>query len=328
MVLKQKQMKNILIFKTDRLGDLLNISPVIYNLKINFPKCKITLVCSNYNKSIAKYYQNDLNIIIYNKPLIIFLIKNYLNLNKNNFDLILQLDGKNHSYISSILLKAQIKACIKYIKNKQFFNQFISVNRPNFLINKFFDINEVSYENYNLNDNHKYHYLNLYLNLLKKLSIKIYSKDHYLPFNNPIKQLNFDESYFLFHIDERWEIFEPTIQYKLKEKILFLSKKNKIIVTSNIGSNKIFDFLKIELENIINIQVIESPDLHKTLSLIYHSNTCVSSHSGLIVHAGAAFKKNIVDLVSPSINNELDRWIPYNINYKRFDINNFSNFDF
>ena len=75
-------MKNILIFKTDRLGDLLNISPVIYNLKINFPKCKITLVCSNYNKSIAKYYANDVHILIYNKPLINFLIKNYLNLNK------------------------------------------------------------------------------------------------------------------------------------------------------------------------------------------------------------------------------------------------------
>ena len=81
-------MKNILIFKTDRLGDLLNISAVIYNLKLNYPKCKITLVCSNYNKSIARYYENDLNIITYDKPLIVFLFKNYLNLNKNNFDLI------------------------------------------------------------------------------------------------------------------------------------------------------------------------------------------------------------------------------------------------
>ena len=167
-------MKNILIFKTDRLGDLLNISAVIYNLKLNFPECKITLVCSNYNKSIASYYENDLNIIIYDKPLIVFLFKNYLNLNKNNFDLILQLDGKNHSYISSILLNATTKACIKYIKNKKFFNKLISVSRPNFLINNFFDKNEISYENYDLSDNNKYHYLSLYLNLLKNLNIKIF----------------------------------------------------------------------------------------------------------------------------------------------------------
>ena len=110
--------------------------------------------------------------------------------------------------------------------------------------------------------------------------------------------------------------------------LLFLSKNNKIVITSNLGNNKIFNFLKTKLENNDNVQIVESPDLNKILSLIYYSNTCVSSHSGLIVHAAAAFKKNIIDLVSPSINNELDRWIPFNINYKRFDINNFYNFDF
>ena len=321
-------MKNILIFKTDRLGDLLNISAVIYNLRLNFPDCKITLICSDYNKSIAKYYEEDLNIIIYNKPLIFFLFKNYLNLNKNNFDLILQLDGKNHSYISSIFLNAATKACIKYVKNKKFLNKLISVSRPNFFISFFFDKNEISFENYYLKNNHKFHYLSLYLNLLKKLNIKIFSKDHYLPFKNPVNQSNFSESYFLFHIDQRWEKFEPTIQNILNEKILFLSKNNKIVITSNLGNNKIFNFLKTKLENNNSVQIIESPDLNKILSLIYYSNTCVSSHSGLIVHAAAAFKKNIIDLVSPSIYNELDRWIPLNINYKRFDINNFYNFDF
>ena len=256
------------------------------------------------------------------------MIKNYLNLNKNNFDLILQLDGKNHSYISSIFFNAYTKACIKYIKNKKILNKSISTNRPNYIINKFFNINEISYENYDLKDNHKYHYLKLYLNLLKKLNIKIFSRNHYLPFENPINISSFDENYFLFHIDERWEMFDSIIINKLKNKILFLSKNNKIVITSNIGSNKIFEYLKIELKKTNNIKIIESPDLHETLSLIYYSNTCVSSHTGLIVHAGAAFNKNIIDLVSLNINNELDRWIPFNINYKRIDINNFHNFDF
>ena len=321
-------MKNILIFKTDRIGDLLNISPIIYNLKTNFPKCKITLVCSNYNQSIAKYFKNDLNTIIYSKPLISFLLKNYLNLNKNNFDLILQLDGKNHSYISSVLLKAKTKVCIKFIKYKRFLNKSYSLSRPNFLINKFFDMNEISYENYHLKDNQKYHYLKLYLNLLKKLNIKIFSKEHYLPFENPINPSKFNEDYYLFHIDKRWEFFAPITKNKLKDKILILAQNHKIVLTSDLDGNNIFNFLKVELKNITNLQFIENPDLHKTLSLIFYCNTCVSSHSGLIVHAGAAFKKKIIDLVSPSINNELDRWIPFNINYKRFDVNNFYNFDF
>ena len=70
-------MKKILIFKTDRLGDLLNISPIINNLKLNFPSSTITLVCSEYNKSIAEYYQNDLDLIIFKKPLFFFFIKEY-----------------------------------------------------------------------------------------------------------------------------------------------------------------------------------------------------------------------------------------------------------
>ena len=321
-------MKNILIFKTDRIGDLLNISPILYNLKTNFPNCKITLVCSNYNNSIAKYYKNDLNILIYNRPLIYFLIKNFKTLYKTNFDFIFQLDGKNHSYLSSIFLKSKKKVCIKYIKSKKFINKFISISRPNFLINRFFDENEISFEDYNLIDNQKYHYLNLYLNLLKKLNVKIHSKNHYLPFNNPINHTIFNESYYLFHIDKRWEVFEKKIKHDLKEKIFSLAQNNKIVITSDVGRNKIFDFLKTELNTFTNIQIIDSPDLHKTLSLVFYSKICVSSHSGLIVHSGAAFKKNIIDIVSPDINNELDRWIPFNINYKRFDINNFIEKDF
>ena len=52
-------MKNILIFKTDKLGDLINISPVISNLKNSYPKSEITLICSNYNYSVANIYSNE-----------------------------------------------------------------------------------------------------------------------------------------------------------------------------------------------------------------------------------------------------------------------------
>ena len=67
-------MKKILIFKTDRLGDLLNISPIINNLKLNYPTSSITLICSKYNKSLAKYYHNDVEFIIFNNPI----LNNYL----------------------------------------------------------------------------------------------------------------------------------------------------------------------------------------------------------------------------------------------------------
>ena len=47
----------ILIFKTNRIGDLINISPILDNVKKNYPDSEITLVCSEYNYPITKYYK-------------------------------------------------------------------------------------------------------------------------------------------------------------------------------------------------------------------------------------------------------------------------------
>jgi ADP-heptose:LPS heptosyltransferase len=321
-------MKKILIFKTDRLGDLLNISPIINNLKLNYPSSSITLICSRYNKSIAKYYHNDVKIIVFEKPLIFFLIKNIKFFILNKFDFIFQLDGKNHSYFTSILIRANKKVCIRFIKSKKIFGKLIYIKRPNFFINYLFDEKEISYEDYNIDNNINYHYLSLYLNLLKKLNIKILSKNHYLPFNESKKISKFKKSYCLIHIDQRWEQFPPSVAINLKNKLITLSKSTNIVISSNIGGNKVFDTLNNEFSNKPNIEIVRDPKLHDTISLVYNSNSCISSHSGLIVHTAAAFNKKIIDIVSKDIFNELDRWIPFNVNYKRIDINNFTEVNF
>jgi ADP-heptose:LPS heptosyltransferase len=321
-------MKKILIFKTDRLGDLLNISPIINNLKLNFPSSTITLVCSEYNKSIAEFYQNDLDLIIFKKPLFFFLLKNFKFLFFKKFDFIFQLDGKNHSYFSSILIRAKKKVCVKFIKSKNILGKIIFIKRPNFFINFFFDETEISYENYEINDNNNYHYLTLYLNLLKKLNIKIFSKNHYLPFYQGKNISNFKNGYTLIHVDQRWEQFPQSVSINLKEKLLKLSMSTNLVVSSNIGGNKVFEFLNNELFNKPNIEIIKDPNLGDTISLVYYSNSCISSHSGLIVHTAASFNKKIIDIVSIDIFNELDRWIPYNVDYKRFDIHNFIEINF
>lgn len=321
-------MKNILIFKTDKLGDLINISPVISNLKNNYPKSEITLICSNYNYSVANLYSNELKILVYEKPILFFLLSNFKKLILKKYDLLLQLDGKNFSYFTSIFIRSKNKSCLKFIKKKNFlgFNYF--TKRPNALYNFFFNHFEISYENYNIENNSKFHYLSLYLNLLKKLNIKIENKNHYLPFINFKKISKLKNDYVLFHIDKRWEDFSLEIINNLIKKILLISVKNKIVITSNIGGNKVYQKLFDNLFNNQSIEFIKSPNIYETLSLIFYSNTCISNHSGLIVHSAAAYKKNIIDIVQPDIFNELDRWVPFNINYKRFNINNFVESEF
>ena len=60
-------MENIIIFKIDRVGDLLHLSGCIKAIHENFKGSKITLVCSKYNYQIAKNYSFIQNFIIFDK---------------------------------------------------------------------------------------------------------------------------------------------------------------------------------------------------------------------------------------------------------------------
>ena len=146
-------MKKILIFKSDRIGDLINISPVIYNLKRNYPNSEITIVCSKYNSKLANYYPEFKDIIIFDKSLVFFSFKYFRKLFLTQYDLLFQLDGKKNSYLCSTFIKSKIKTGLRFIKKKKLFNIFFNVNRPNFLISNFFDYLEPCDENYKNIDN-------------------------------------------------------------------------------------------------------------------------------------------------------------------------------
>lgn len=317
-------MRKFLIFKTDRLGDLLNISPIISNIKKNDPNNDITLICSKYNSSIAKYYKKNLNFIIYKKPLIFFLIKNFKLIFNKKYDVVLQLDGKKHSYFISMLVGSCKKLCLQFIKNKKILGFLIKIKRPNLFVNLFFDFKEISYEDYNHVNNKNFHYLTLYLKLLEKINIKIFSKNHNLPIKNVSVVSKFKENYVLLHIDKRWDSYSKNTIISLIEILNEISKSNKIVISSNPGGSNTFKLITDNLISNTNIELIHQPNLHDVLSLVYYSSTCISSHTGLIVHSAAAFKKNIIDVVPSEIFSELDRWIPFNINYKRLNIENLS----
>jgi len=317
-------MKKILIFKTDRLGDLLNISPIINNLKLNFPDSKIDLICSEYNKSIAKYFSSYVNIIVYKKPFFFFLISNYKKFFINKYDLLIQLDGKNHSYLSSIFIKSKKKICIQFKKKKKILGKDIVINRPNNFIILFFTKSLKSIEDYNITNNKDFHYLSLYLNLISLIGIKIYNKEHFFPSVKNINISKFRDTYTLIHIDNRWDNFEKSAHDNIQQFILKFSEKNNIVISSNIGGNKLFNNIYDLYYLNTNIHFFPKPNINDVISLILHSKTCISSHAGLIVHLAASFKKKIIDIVPKNIFLELDRWVPLNSNYKRLDVMNFT----
>ena len=315
-------MKKILVFKSDKIGDLINISSVIYNLKKNFPSSEITIVCSKYNSSIAKYYPDLQNIIIFDKSFFKFSLKHFKKLYLTKYDLLLQLDGKKSSYFCSSIVNSNIKAGLLFVKNKMILNNLIIVKRPNFLISKFFTYLEPCIEDYQISNNKDYHYLSLYLNILKRINLTIYSKNHYLPYNETNNQKF--KNYLHIHIDEKWKKFDNIFYVNFVDKINNLSNTNKIIITSNFNGNKFYFNIMDKFKSNDNFLFKDKVSIKDLLNIIFYSQTVLSSHSGLIVHAAAAFQKNIIDLIPENSNNELDRWVPYNISYKRFNIENFS----
>lgn len=320
-------MKKILIFKTDRVGDLINITPVINNIKLNYPNCEIDIVCSQYNSQIAKYI-NDINkIFIYKNSIIKFIFFNFVLIFKNKYDSLFQLDGKNHSYFLSLIFNAKNKYSLRFIKNKNIFNKTYKVIRPNILYNFFFKhIN--CHEDYSSNDNKLYHYLSLYFKLLEKANLQIFSNNHILKYHPKKINTIFDTNYVLLHIDEKWENFDAKVHLSLIKFLSKLTNEKKVIVTSNIGENLVFNKIFYKFNNKQNIKFIKGPSFSDLISIVYFSQSCVSSHSGFIVHLAACYNKKIIDIVDKNIFNELDRWIPFNINYERLDIENFNNHDF
>ena len=315
-------MKKILIFKSDRIGDLINMSPVIYNLKRNYPKSEITIVCSKYNSKLANYYPEFKDIIIFDKSFVLFSLKYFKKLYLTQYDLLFQLDGKKNSYLCSTFIKSKVKTGLKLIKKKNLFNFLFNITRPNFLISNFFDYLEPCIEDYENPDNKNYHYLNLYFNILKKVELTIFSKDHYLPYND-VNNLKLND-YLHIHIDERWENFDNNFFQDFIDKIVNNTNFDNILITSNLNGNEFYFKIKNKLVSLNRFTFFDNISIKDLLNIIFYSKTVLSSHSGLIVHAAAAFKKDIIDLVPENINKELDRWIPYNINYQRFNINNFS----
>lgn len=313
-------MKKILIFKSDKIGDLINISPVIKNLRLNYPNSKIYLFCSKYNSSVALYYSDINKLFIYENNFIFFLIKYFKVIIFEKFDLILQLDGKKKSYFYSILFRTKSRAGIRFIKSKKILNFNFRLYRPNFLYNFFYKIIVDCFEDYQISNNKSYHYLSIYLNILKKLGLKIIDTNHFLPFT-PNKN-SFSNKYVQIHIDERWDKFDNTFLENFINKLNEIKQNRNFVITSNYSGNNFFNKLKNIFYKNNQITFVSCSSVKEILNIIYYAETVISSHSGFLVHSAAAFKKHVIDIVNKKIDNELNRWVPLNSKYKRIYFEN------
>ena len=332
---------NILIFKNDRVGDILHHSSIIYNIRQNFKDSNIILVCSRYNYSIAKNYKFIDEIIISDGQNTISFYLKHIKILKKKFDYVFILDGKNSSILTSLFVRSQNRVTVCYKKVKKIFGIKINNFRPsNFILKFFFKYFIYCDENYY---NTSIIYQKIYIDLLEKCNLKIFEKKNiYILQDNQknnyryIKEkINLNEKFCLFHLDEKMNQLNKNEIDAVDNLINDIFKKKKIILTTGIFDFKYTSYFKkkyksINFNNLNNSQLnikneiimIEKLPVDLLAYFLKDSDINISFHAGPIVNISAALNKKIVDIMPKHKFNELGRWIPIISNYKRYSIEN------
>jgi ADP-heptose:LPS heptosyltransferase len=299
---------NYLIFRTDRVGDLILSSIILKSIKRSDSSNKIYVVCSKSNYNLAKSlsFIDDAFILkkgFFNK--LKLTIKIYSLKIKN----ILILDGKDRSILFSMLISAKKKI---YVMNKKKFS-FLFVRKKNNLI----------YDN-ELND----FKINIIKKTLDKLHLNFSNKDlnilgdQQFFRNKKNSKLNFldKNSYNLLHYDEKWIKDSYISSYrnieldidKLNSFLNSIINKNKIdlVVTSGKKSSMPLDQLKrtmnllsdniyFKKNNKNYLYYIEQPSFNELIEIIYKSNLCITCH-GSPTHISSSFGVKTIDILDGS----------------------------
>ena len=337
-------MDKIIIFKSDRVGDLINISPCLKIIKDEKPNSHITLVCSSYNFQVAKNYKFINKFIILDKKNIVYsLVKNFRFFFTIKYDYLFQFDGKNISYLISYFIKSKNKSTLCFVKNKFLHKFSYKVYRPQrYLLKKNFNNYIFCNEDYAKNDNNNVHYQTLYFTLLNNLNFKTSSKQNIfyldktyeLPYLNFIK-INDVNQFYVFHIDKKSDSFNENDLNNIIKIIDKISTHSKIFLTTGLEDFTFLNYLKkkynlcyYERENFFydkkpnlsdNVLILNKIPLNLLAYFLKNSIKNISNHSGFVVHASAAFNKDFIDIIKSRKNNELDRWIPLISKYERLN---------
>ena len=319
-------MSNILIFRTDRIGDLLTNCPAIISLKDSIKNAKISLVTSKKNDSYAKTFSFIDETMIFPNDNIFKKLKFAISLTKRKFDYIFVFDGKDKSIITSAFLKSQNK--IFLVPKNKFYLYFLKIFKIKFVI-----------------DDNNTDLIELYQKMFSALKInnKVKNFDflkHKID-NNSSSKIDI-KNYIHLHLNEKWfnklYISKYTdINPKFKNFINFileLVKRENLLITtglidfsllnelkSNFFINSKFNIFTKKI-NDKTIYLIDKPSLLDLESLMQKSKIFISCHSG-ITHIANSYDVKILDILDEKKKEWYKRFTSYYTNYNLIYRSNF-----
>jgi len=316
----------ILIFRTDRIGDLITTCPAISSLKKKIENSKITLIASRRNYAYAKQLDFLDNVYIFPDKGIIRKIIFIFKFLKKRFFRTFIFDGKDRSLLLSLFIKSDMKIGIYDIKKKSFLYNFFNIKL--------------------IQDDHKTGMMKLYQKVIDahepKIKISNFDFVHCKKDNNfssylPIK------NYIYLHLDEKWfsKLYINTytdICPSYDEFINFLThiaknKKNILISTgiknfeliNNLKKNFFnFEREKIYLKKIDSsyIYFIYNANFEDLESLLRKAQIYIGCH-GSLTHVANSLNLQIIDIIQNGYEEWYNRWTNYMNNYSQINRMNF-----
>tara|TARA_B100001057_G_C22850713_1_gene950856 strand:+ start:1896 stop:2846 length:951 start_codon:yes stop_codon:yes gene_type:complete len=292
-------MKSFLIFRTDRIGDFLVISPIFSSIKRNYHNCKIDIVCSQMNYEYICSFNSFNKIFLYPNN---FFKKLSFFMSLKKYDYILVTDGKKRSIYFSIF---------KFCKKKFLFTPSVNINKLySFFFNKVFMIN------YDIPK------INIIKKLLEVISCDFKKSDINFLLNhensnallnrniigNSYIVLNFDEKWIFNNYIDTYDNIEPT-KAQFIDFIYKLSKDTNLVIVNGFKKNLILDEL-----NIVNnerIIIKNNINIFELQSIIKHSKCLISCH-GAPSHIASNYNIKIIDIVDKS---EIKFFESYNFHF-------------
>ncbi|MCX6175408.1 MAG: glycosyltransferase family 9 protein [Ignavibacteriales bacterium] len=293
------QPKNILIVRTDRIGDVVLSLPLAAIIKKHFPDCKVTFLLREYTKPLAVNNPNIDEVIILREVEWKSSIRENIELLKNKFDICIV---AYPTYpIALILFLSNIKTRVG-----------TSYRWYSFLFNK---------KNYEHRKYGEYHELEYNVHLLRQLGIdenvteenvsygitpSIQEEEKVKKDLNELK-INFSKPIIIVHPGSGGSAVDLPIS-KMKEIVNNLSNERvEILITGTTAEKELCQSLVVN-KSIINLA--GRYNLSELIALINQCNVMIANSTGPI-HIAAALGKNVVGFYPKFTAASAKRWGPY-----------------
>ena len=317
---------DVLIFRTDRIGDLLVTCPAILTIKDNIDNCEITLVTSKKSYDYAKSFNIFKKIYVFPADSLINKIIFIYKLSRKRFKYIFVFDGKDRSIISSLFINSKLKIAVFSKKKNNFFYKLFKI--------KF------------VRDDERTDLMKIFREVINYCipSVQISNYDFLTKKENNNFSSNLSiKNYIHLHLDEKWIRKHYISSYtdinpsynEFTNFINNLAKDNSILITTGlIDFDLITDlknnFFKKSSDKIYyrkhphsSIYLIYKPSLEDLESLTRESKIFVSCHCGF-THVPNSFNIKIIDIIEKSKKEWYGRYTLYLKNYKQIERRKFS----